>query len=79
MVMAKPSAAPSAAAWPQPKPCPGAPGCSMTSTPANPTRAAPIRSGPSGSRNTKKASGTSHRVRVNDRALASARGRTWKA
>jgi hypothetical protein len=53
---------------------PPAPGRSMISTPRNPTRAAAIRSGPIRSRSTKPASGTSHRVRVNDRALASANG-----
>jgi hypothetical protein len=58
---------------------PPAPGRIMISTPANPTRAAPIRNGPTGSRTTKKASGTSHRVRVKDSALASARGIFWKA
>ncbi len=60
------------------KSCP-APGRNMISTPRKPTTAAPMRKGPTGSRTTKKASGTSQRVRVKDSALASASGIFWKA
>ena len=59
--------------------CPPAPGRTMIRTPAKPARAAKMRSGPILSPTTKAARGTSQRLRVKDRALASARGMFWKA
>ena len=58
---------------------PPTPGRTISSTPRKPTMAAPIRSGPTFSCSTKAASGTSHSVRVNESALASASGIFWKA
>ncbi len=64
--------------WGTPRPsCPV--GRTISSTPANPTTAAPMRCTPTVSRSMKAARGTSHRVRVKLRALASARGIFWKA
>ena len=49
-------------------------GCNISSAPRNPMIVAKTRRGPTDSLSTNAASGTSHSVRVNDNAFASASG-----